>query len=206
MVGLPASSHARSAQSLKGHPPGIFLVAATEMWERFSYYGMVGLLVLFLSSPVVNDGFGWDKADAVKLYGIYSGLVFASPALGGWVSSRYWGERRCILFGGIMVTLGHFLMAGPVIWPTIIEYMSGFAVDDAIKQSGVVLGKLSPMPQDVAAMAAAFDNPSAAKSWLVAAYYLKSWSVLLGLALIVLGTGFIKATISSIVDKLYDKT
>lgn len=207
------TAHTQNPARIKvlGHPRGIFLVSATEAWERFSYYGMVGLLVLFLTSSPSGDGFGWENADAVKLYGVYSGLVFASPAIGGWISSRYWGERRSIRVGGLLIVAGHFLMAGPVIWPTLIELASGYPVSEIISRSDIAITGFAPNLQTIEVLSAQADfllGPSeseAARGAILLAYTLKGGSVLIGLALIVIGTGFIKATISSIVDKLYDK-
>ena len=85
-----------SSRQLFGHPTGIYLVAGTEFWERFSFYGVLGLLVLYLTATPAQNGFGWDKADALRLYGLYTGLIFAAPAVGGWLSSRYFGERSCM--------------------------------------------------------------------------------------------------------------
>ena len=95
--------------TIGGHSKGLFLVSGVELWERFSYYGMLGLLVLFLTAETGTGGFGWPDDRALKLMGAYTGLVFAVPAIGGWISNRYWGERRCILIGGLLVAAGHLL-------------------------------------------------------------------------------------------------
>jgi POT family proton-dependent oligopeptide transporter len=100
-----------------GYPKGVFLLSFTEMWERFSYYGMLALLVLFLTADVAHHGFGWERDDALKLYGFYTGLIFTAPLLGGWIANNYWGERRCILVGGILIACGHACMAAPRVLP-----------------------------------------------------------------------------------------
>jgi proton-dependent oligopeptide transporter, POT family len=198
---------AAPAGRLFGHPKGIFLVALTEMWERFSYYGMAGLLVFFLIDDIGSGGFGWEKSDALKLYGLYTGLVFASPAIGGWISSTYWGERRSIMVGGLLVTLGHFLLAGPSLFPPMLEAWSGLPLEIIIAGSKVTLGQWSldaaektQLLSHAAQIAGSSPNMEA---WVIAAYRVISFSFLAGLALIVIGTGFIKATVSSIVGKLY---
>ena len=88
------------------NPPGVYLLSATEMWERFSYYALAGLLALFLSAPVAEGGFGWGGAEAVQLFGLVSGLAFAAPAVGGWLVSRWIGEQVAILAGGIAIAIG----------------------------------------------------------------------------------------------------
>ena len=94
-----------------GYPRGVLLLSFTEMWERFSYFGMLAILVLFLSAETARGGFGWNEADALRLYGLYSGLAFCIPLLGGWIANNYWGERRCILTGGFLIAGGHACLA-----------------------------------------------------------------------------------------------
>jgi POT family proton-dependent oligopeptide transporter len=98
-----------------GHPRGAFLVAFTELWERFSYWGVAGLLVLFLTAPPETGGWGWQHATAVKFYGWYGGLAFVLPVVGAWLANNLLGERRCILWGGITIALGHALLAVPAL-------------------------------------------------------------------------------------------
>lgn len=88
-----------------GHPKGLYLLFATEMWERFSYYGMRAVLVLFLTKAMLMD-----KAFASKFYGGYTSLVYLTPLIGGYVSDRYWGNRRSILTGGLLMALGQFTL------------------------------------------------------------------------------------------------
>ncbi|HEY0711450.1 MAG TPA: peptide MFS transporter [Polyangia bacterium] len=123
-------------------PPGLFLLAGVEMWERFSYYGMRAFLVFFLTSSA--GGFGWSKADANVLYGWYTGLVYLTPLLGGYLADRVLGTHRAVLIGSFVISFGHFALAVP--------------------------GKVT---------------------------------FFLGLALIILGTGFHKSNISTMVGQLY---
>ncbi len=90
------------------HPRALTSLFFTEMWERFSYYGMRALLVLYLVKAA-----GYSRADALALYATYTGLVYLSPVLGGYVSDRYLGYRKAILAGGLIIMLGHFAMAVP---------------------------------------------------------------------------------------------
>lgn len=93
------------------HPPGLYLLFFTEMWERFSYYGMRGLLTLYLSKTIIEGGMGFTKADATLIYGWFTGLVYLTPIAGGWLADKYIGQRRSILIGGIIMMLGQFSLA-----------------------------------------------------------------------------------------------
>lgn len=91
----------------KGHPKGLYVLFATEMWERFAYYGMRAILVLFMTKALL-----FDKAFASNLYGSYTGLVYLTPLIGGFIADRYWGNRRAIVTGGILMALGQFILFG----------------------------------------------------------------------------------------------
>ena len=102
---------ATNQRTVLGHPAGLFVLFFTEMWERFSYYGMRALLVLFLVTSIIDEGWGWDRADALTLYGIYTGLVYVTPILGGLIADKVMGYRRAIVLGALLMTLGHAAMA-----------------------------------------------------------------------------------------------
>ncbi|MEP7168453.1 MAG: peptide MFS transporter [Bacteroidota bacterium] len=87
------------------HPKGLYILFMTEMWERFSYYGMRAILILFMTKALLMD-----KALASNIYGSYTGLVYLTPLLGGYLSDRYWGNRKSILIGGLVMALGQFIM------------------------------------------------------------------------------------------------
>ena len=91
-----------------GHPRGLALLFVAEMWERFSYYGMRALLVLYLIKAL-----GWSDARAYELYGTYTGLVWLTPMIGGWLADRYLGTHRALLIGGAVIAAGHFTLALP---------------------------------------------------------------------------------------------
>ncbi|MDV7187659.1 peptide MFS transporter [Lutibacter sp. TH_r2] len=95
----------------KSHPKGLYTLFATEMWERFSYYGMRALLVLYLTAELVNGGFGLERQEALELYAIFTGLVYLTPILGGWVSDKYFGQRKTVYIGGLVMAIGQFLLA-----------------------------------------------------------------------------------------------
>lgn len=96
-----------------GHPAGLFVLFFTEMWERFSYYGMRALLVLFLTSSIIGDnpGWGWPRAHALAIYGSYTGLAYLTPILGGYIADRIIGYRWAVIVGALLMTLGHLSMA-----------------------------------------------------------------------------------------------
>ncbi len=94
------------------HPSGLFVLFFTEMWERFSYYGMRAILVLFLISSILEEGgWGWERAEALKLYAVYTGLVYMTPILGGFLADKYLGYRNAIIVGAFLMTLGHASLA-----------------------------------------------------------------------------------------------
>lgn len=96
-----------------GHPSGLFVLFFTEMWERFSFYGMRVLLIQFLTAAVIgsNPGYGWDVVDATAIYGTYAMLLYVTPIFGGMIADKYIGYRWAVVIGSIIMTLGHGFMA-----------------------------------------------------------------------------------------------
>lgn len=96
----------RKTEEFAGHPRGLFVLFFAEMWERFSYYGMRALLIFYLTKHwLFSDG------KASLIYGAYTSLVYITPVLGGWLADRYLGQRKAVLFGGVLLAIGHSLMA-----------------------------------------------------------------------------------------------
>jgi POT family proton-dependent oligopeptide transporter len=134
-----------------GHPKGLYILFVTEMWERFSYYGMRAIFVLYLTKAMFLS-----SEEASNIYGSFTGLVYLTPLIGGYISDRYWGNRRSILVGGIMMAIGQFLM-----------FMSGSAVTEGATSAG-------------------------------------SMNLMLGgLFMLIVGNGFFKPNISTMVGQLY---
>ena len=127
-----------------GHPSGLFVLFFTEMWERFSYYGMRALLVLFLTASLLDEGWGWPREHAMALFGSYVGLVYLSTMMGGYFADKVIGYRYAVLVGALLMTLGHASMA--------VE---------------------------------------------------TQWSIYLGLGLLVIGNGFFKPNMTSIISEMY---
>ncbi len=90
-----------------GHPVGLSTLFATEMWERFSYYGIRPLLILFMTTAVLGGGFGFDRPMASAIVGIYAASVYLASLPGGWIADRWFGLRRAIQIGAVLITCGH---------------------------------------------------------------------------------------------------
>ena len=148
----------------KGHPKGLYLLFVTEMAERFSYYGMRALFVLYLVAAFFNS------ADASQIYGSYTGLVYLTPLLGGYIADRYWGNRRSIIFGGIVMAIGQFLM-----------FASACVVQQSIFSDPATGGVISDSVNNGLAMTLMF----------------------IGLGALIIGNGFFKPNISTMVGDLY---
>lgn len=145
------------------HPRGLYLLFATEMAERFSYYGMRALFVLYLVAAF------FDAPTASQIYGSYTGLVYLTPLLGGYIADRYWGNNRSIIVGGLTMAVGQFLL-----------FVSACLVNQSIFSEG-------------GAIDASVDNG------------LSRFFLLAGLVALILGNGFFKPNISTMVGDLYDR-
>ncbi|MFD3448378.1 peptide MFS transporter [Microbacteriaceae bacterium 4G12] len=97
-------------QPKKKHPPGLYLLFFTEMWERFSYYGMRGLLILYLTKAYINGGLGISESTAALIYGIFTGTVYFAPMLGGYLTDKFIPRRIAITIGGVTMALGNFVL------------------------------------------------------------------------------------------------
>ena len=107
-----------------GHPRGLSTLFFTEMWERFSYYGMRVLLILFMTAPVAAGGLGFETSVAGAVYGLYTSMVYMTSLPGGWIADRLIGQRRAVLYGGILIASGHFSMA----FPSLTTFYLGLAL------------------------------------------------------------------------------
>ncbi|OIQ21793.1 MAG: MFS transporter [Flavobacterium sp. MedPE-SWcel] len=101
-----------------GHPAGLFILFFTEMWERFSYYGMRGILTLYIatSATAVDPGLGWSNKDALWLYGWYTMLVYVASIPGGWIADKFLGQKKTVMLGGLLLCIGHGVLAIPQDW------------------------------------------------------------------------------------------
>jgi POT family proton-dependent oligopeptide transporter len=108
-------SNAQWDRSFFGHPRGLSTLFFTEMWERFSYYGMRALLILFMTATVQKGGLGFPTSKAGSIYGLYTSMVFLMSLPGGWIADRLVGQRKAVFLGGVIIALGHFSMAIPTL-------------------------------------------------------------------------------------------
>ena len=102
---------AATERTFLGHPRALATLFFTEMWERFSFYGMKAILVLFLTASAAQGGLGISVGAAAAIYGLYDALVYVAALPGGWIADRLLGHRRAVLYGGIVIMIGHFTMA-----------------------------------------------------------------------------------------------
>ncbi len=105
-------------KELFGHPVGLYILFFTEMWERFSYYGMRAIFVLYLTAKTVdeNAGLGWTSKEALALYGWYTMLVYVASIPGGWIADKFLGQKKSVLVGGILLVAGHSILAVEEMW------------------------------------------------------------------------------------------
>jgi POT family proton-dependent oligopeptide transporter len=105
-------------KELFGHPVGLYVLFFTEMWERFSYYGMRAILVLYLVAQTQseNSGLGWTNGEALSLYGWYTMLVYVASIPGGWIADKFLGQKKSVLYGGILLVAGHSILAIEEMW------------------------------------------------------------------------------------------
>lgn len=113
-----ANTSAIKQKELFGHPVGLYVLFFTEMWERFSYYGMRAILVLYLVQSTTEDnaGLGWSNGEALALYGWYTMLVYVASIPGGWIADKFLGQKKSVLYGGILLVAGHSILAIEQMW------------------------------------------------------------------------------------------
>ncbi|UYQ62488.1 peptide MFS transporter [Streptomyces peucetius] len=128
-----------SEKTFLGHPRGLAILFMTEMWERYSFYGMRALLVLYLSAKVADGGLGFDAATAVAIYSVYNAMVYLLALPGGWFGDRVWGARKTVAVSGTIIMIGHFMLALPM----EVSFFVGLALIAA--GSGLLKANISTM-------------------------------------------------------------
>jgi proton-dependent oligopeptide transporter, POT family len=179
---------------------GARLIVGVEFWERFSFFGMLSILTLFLTAPVQSGGFGWSRADALSLMGIYSGAMFGLQVVGGYLADRFWGYRRAVAMGTALMTFGHFAMAGPLLLPWLLGRSEGVDLVAALHSLNVPLGSLSMTPTVQAAISA-----SSQASLVGTAYLMASWSFAVALGALMLGSTLMKSSLSVLLGDQFVK-
>src|SRR5260370_28526586 len=120
-----ASQMAGEDRSFFGHPRGLSTLFFTEMWERFSYYGLRPLLVLFMSTAIMSGGFGIPRSQASAIVGIYAASVYLASLPGGWVADRLLGLRRAIMAGAVLISCGHISISLSSLAHTKVTFFVG---------------------------------------------------------------------------------
>lgn len=190
---------------LANHPRGIWLIVVTEFWERFSYYAMTGMFVLFLVTPIAGGGFGWGDGDALRLLGAYTAVVYLTPLLGGLLGDRVLGPRRSLTWGVALQALGHLMMVGPAIVPWALERATGVPVDHVLGGAAVPLGGILDA-SEVDRLRAAL-GPGAAPGALdvvMLGYHGVTASFYAALAVLTIGVGLAKSNALVILSRLYE--
>ena len=180
-----------------GYPKAAWLVIGVEASERFSFYGVLSLLVLFLTGSTAHGGFGWTAADALTLLGAYSGAMYAFPALGGYVADRVLGRRRAVGLGLGFTLLGQILLLSPVFLPALCAALHKAPLLESLRTLGAPLGYLRPPPAVAAAIEHAGATLDAAHgvSWLRDAYALGAAGFYAAMFFLVLGNALMKASL-----------
>jgi len=111
----PDDLKVQSDRSFFGHPRGLSTLFMTELWERFSYYGMRALLILFMTASLAKGGLGFPVSRAGSVYGFYTAMVYLMGLPGGWIADRILGQRRAVLWGGVIIAAGHYTLAVPTL-------------------------------------------------------------------------------------------
>src|SRR5262245_9232970 len=132
-----APASVASDRAFFGHPGGRSTLFFTEMWERFSYYGMRALLILFMTATPDVGGLGFNTAAAGAVYGLYTSMVYLASLPGGWIADRLIGQRRAVLWGGIVIACGHFSMA----FPSLSTFYLGLVL--IVVGTGLLKGNIS---------------------------------------------------------------
>jgi len=128
-----------TSKGLFGHPPGLTTLFMIEVWERASYYGMRAILTLYMVAAITSGGLGFSAARATELYGTYTGAVYLTPLLGGFIADRLLGPRRTLLIGGVIIALGHFSL----VFATMPSFYCGLAL--IVAGTGLLKPNISTM-------------------------------------------------------------
>ena len=180
-----------------GYPRGAWLIIGVEFWERFSFYGMLAILALFLAGAVARGGFGWSSGAALAMVGAYSGAMYALPAFGGYLADRVLGRRRAVAIGASCMLLGQALTASPAYLPALLGWWHGAPLLQALRSLAVPLGEIARRPDVSAAIASQGRSldPVHGAAWLSEAYALCSLGFYAALLLLIVGNALMKSTL-----------
>lgn len=120
-----------------GHPKGLFTLFFTEFWERFSYYGMRAILIFYMYYELHEGGLGLDRGTANSIMAMYGSLVYMSGVIGGWFADRVWGTRKTVFYGGILIMIGHIILALPLGFVGLLISMLFIIIGTGLLKSNV---------------------------------------------------------------------
>jgi proton-dependent oligopeptide transporter, POT family len=182
-----------------GYPKGAWLIIGVEFWERFSFYGMLSILVLFLTAVPARGGFGWSATEALALLGVYSFAMYAFPAVGGFFADRVLGRRRAVTVGATFMLIGQIMLSSPVFLPELLGWWHGVPLLQGLHDLGLPLGRLGhsgALDAAIARQGALLDAETGrAAGWLRQAYLASSVGFFLALFCLVLGNALMKSTL-----------
>lgn len=180
-----------------GYPKGAWLIIGVEFWERFSFYGMLSILVLFLTANPARGGFGWSATEALALLGVYSFAMYAFPAVGGFFADRVLGRRRAVKVGATFMLIGQVMLASPVFLPQLLGSWHGAPLLQSLHALGEPLGRLRHSGTLDAAIVqhGALLDGTAGAGWLMQAYVAASVGFFVALFCLVLGNALMKSTL-----------
>ncbi|MDI1243016.1 MAG: peptide MFS transporter [bacterium] len=130
-----------------GHPKGLSTLFFTEMWERFSFYGLRPLLILFMAAAVMQGGWGWDRGEASAIVGIYASFVYLASLPGGWIADKWLGLRKAVLYGGSLISLGHLTIGASSFTQSKIPFFLGLIF--IVLGTGLLKPNISAMVGDL---------------------------------------------------------
>lgn len=130
-----------------GHPKGLSTLFFTEMWERFSFYGLRPLLVLFMAAAVMQGGWGWDRGEASAIVGIYASFVYLASLPGGWIADKWLGLRKAVLYGGSLISLGHITIGASAFINSKVPFFLGLVF--IVLGTGLLKPNISAMVGDL---------------------------------------------------------
>lgn len=198
----PHQSESHSARPVRlrgwlGYPRAAWLIIAVEFWERFSFYGMLTILALFLTGNTARGGFGWSATQALALVGAYSGAMYAFPVFGGYLADRKLGHRRAVTLGASFMLLGQILMASPTYLPALLGAWRQLPLLEALGSLGAPLGHIFRTPNTSAAIAAHGMVLDAHRggAWLSHAYTAQALGFYTALVCLILGNALMKSTL-----------
>lgn len=189
-----------------GYPRGAWLIISIEFWERFSFYGMLAILALFLTGDVAHGGFGWSSAQALALVGTYSGAMYAFPAFGGYLADRVLGRRRAVALGASVMFVGQLLTASPAYLPALLGLWHRAPLLTTLRSIGVPLGQIAWQPGIAAAIAAhgAALDPAHGAGWLGEAYTASTLGLYGALLMLIVGNALMKSTLVVLCGETFD--